>query len=154
MTDIEERVRRIEDQLAIYQVVSRYGPAADAGATQAAVDLWQAEGSYEVDGVGSFTGQDEIAGLLESELHQNYIHQGSAHLLSFPHVMLNGDKATAINYAQLALCTKDGFRTIRIVASRWELVRTKQGWQVASRTNVLLDGSQAGRDLLKRGLRV
>lgn len=153
MTSIEDRLQRIEDQLDIYQVISRYGPAADAGSTADAVALWKEDGVYEVGGVGKYTGHDEIAGLLESDLHQGYIRNGSAHLLSLPHVILKDGSATAVNYAQLALRTEDGFQTTRIVASRWELARSDGTWKVTSRKNVLLDGAQAGRDLLEHSLK-
>lgn len=146
-------MQRIEDQLAIYQVISRYGPAADAGATAEAVDLWKADGIYDVGGVGKYTGHDEIAGLLESDLHQGYIQNGSAHLLSLPHVILNDGAATAVNYAQLALRTEDGYQTTRIVASRWELACSDGTWKVTNRKNILLDGSEAGRELLERSLK-
>ena len=116
-------------------------------------DLWEADGIYDVGGVGKYAGHDEIAGLLESDLHQGYIRNGSAHLLSLPHVILNDGAATAVNYAQLALRTEDGFHTTRIVASRWELERTARGWKVTKRINVLLDGSAAGRELFRRSLK-
>ena len=44
---LEARVRLLEDQLAIYQVMAAYGPAADAGATDQAVALWTDDGTYD-----------------------------------------------------------------------------------------------------------
>lgn len=153
MTTLEERVGAIEDRLAIYDVIATYGPAADSGAVEQTVDLWTDDGVYDIDGVGSFRGGEELASCFTSDLHQGYIHQGSAHVMSLPKVRVEGDHASAINYALLFIRDGEHFRVQRSVASRWDLVRTAAGWKVRHRTNVLLDGSEAGRSLLGDAVR-
>jgi hypothetical protein len=46
------RVRALEDQVEIMQLVAQYGPAADSGAADAAAGLWTEEGTFDV--VGQF----------------------------------------------------------------------------------------------------
>ena len=153
MATLEDRVRAIEDRLAIYELIATYGPAADSGAVDETVDLWTDDGVYAIDGVGSYRGSEELASCFTSELHQGYIHRGSAHVMSLPKLRVDGDQATAINYALLFIRDGERFRVQRSVASRWELVRTIGGWKVQNRTNVLLDGSEAGRSLLGEAVR-
>ena len=150
---LEERILAIEDRLAIYDLIASYGPAADAGAVEQTVALWTDDGVYDIDGVGHYRGAEELASCFTSDLHQDYIHRGSAHVMSLPKVRVDGDQAMAINYATLLIRDGDHFRVQRSVASRWELVRTPGGWKVQARTNVLLDGSETGRSLLGEAVR-
>src|SRR6476646_5003358 len=57
---LEARVRLLEDQLAIYQVMAAYGPAADAGATDQAVALWTEDGIYGLH-ARAMVGHEDIA---------------------------------------------------------------------------------------------
>ncbi|MEV1131898.1 nuclear transport factor 2 family protein [Agromyces sp. NPDC049794] len=150
MTSLEERLARVEDQLAIFQLISAYGPAVDAGMTGAAVSQWARDGVYSVDGIGEYRGPRELAELFDAELHQRYIHTGSAHVNSLPHVLIDGDRAVATNYQQLYIWSGKDARVMRSVATRWEFVRTADGWKVETRTNALLDGRDVGRSLLAR----
>src|SRR5262249_26684969 len=45
---LERRVRLLEDQIAIYQVMAAYGPAADSGSTEQAITLWSEDGVYDL----------------------------------------------------------------------------------------------------------
>ncbi|GAA3885949.1 hypothetical protein GCM10022381_30100 [Leifsonia kafniensis] len=154
MLPLEKRIAHIEDQLAIYQIISGYGPSADSGSTQSTVDQWSEDGAYVVDGVGEFRGHAALESLFEGELHQGYIHQGSAHVNSLPHVVLDGDRAIATNYQHLYIWEGAGARVVRSVATRWEFERRENGWKVVVRANALLDGREAGRTLLGRASEV
>lgn len=87
---LEARVRLLEDQLAIYQVMAAYGPAADAGATNEAVELWTEDGIYDLH-ARVMVGHEEIARELEGEWHQGLIGRGSAHIVSMPKVEISGE---------------------------------------------------------------
>ena len=152
MSSMEERLGRIEDQLEIYQLISKYGPSVDSGSFQDAADLWTDDGVYEIPGVGSFSGHDGIFSLLEADLHQKLIHGGSAHVLSLPYVTIDADTAVATNYGRVYTPNADGFGIFRAIAIRWEFVRTETGWRCVRRINQLLDGRQEARDLLAQGL--
>lgn len=145
---LEERLRAIEDRLAIYQVISAYGPAVDSGRLAAASELWTEEGIYDIPGIGSFPGRAKIVELLGGELHQSLINGGAAHVMSMPHVRISGNTAVAINYAHVYV-PKDGeFGVFRVVASRWEMIRQDDAWKIQRRTNHLLDGRLEARELL------
>ena len=145
---LDQRVRALEDLLAIQHVISRYGPAVDAGEGATVGELWTEDGRYD-SGVGTWTGREAIAGMVAGAQHQGFIHGGCAHVVSAPYIMVDGDRAVALCHAQLLLRdeTADGFRAWRITANRWELVRTDEGWKVADRTNRQLDGNDEARRL-------
>jgi hypothetical protein len=150
------RVSQLEDRLAIYQLMTTYGPAVDAGAGEVAAALWTADGVYDA-GMGAdaiFVGAEAVGSMVEGEMHQGIIAGGSAHLIGLPHLEVHGDRAVATCYSQLMLYDGDraSFRVWRATANRWELVRTAQGWKVTSRVNRVLDGDPEARALLRAGI--
>jgi len=149
---LEARVRLLEDHVAIYQVMMGYGPAVDAGEAELAAARWTADGSYDAQ-VGAWHGRDAIEGMVHGDMHQGIIRGGSAHVTAMPYLVVDGDRAVATAYAQLCRADGENFRVWRVTATRWELVRTRAGWQVERRVNRLLDGDEAARELLRRGVR-
>ena len=148
---LETRVRELEDHVAIYQLMMGYGPAVDAGESRLAAARWTPTGVYDAQ-VGAWEGRDAIAGMVEGEMHQDIIHGGSAHVTAMPYVVIDGDRAVATAYAQLCRAAGDDFRVWRVTATRWELERTADGWQVQRRVNRLLDGDPEAQALLRRGV--
>jgi hypothetical protein len=145
---LEARVRLLEDQLAIYQVMAAYGPAADAGATDQAVALWTEDGIYDLH-ARAMVGHEEIARELEGEWHQGLIGRGSAHIASMPKVEISGDTAVATSHSRLYRREGDGdYRVISCSANRWEFVRSPQGWRVTRRVSRQLDGSAESHAVL------
>jgi SnoaL-like domain len=148
---LEARVRLLEDQLAIYQVMAAYGPAADSGATDAAVALWAEDGIYDLH-ARVMVGHEEIARELEGEWHQGLIGRGSAHIVSMPKVEITGDNAVANCHSRLYRREGDGdYRVISCSANRWEFVRGPQGWRVTRRVSRQLDGSAQSHAVLAAG---
>lgn len=145
---LEQRLQAAEDKLAIYELIASYGPAVDCGLAQSAAALWTEAGEYVVEGIGSWQGPEELAAMVSGEMHQELIQTGAAHVLSLPQVSIDGDRAIAINYSRLYVRDGDGFRALRVSANRWECERSESGWRVTSRRNRLLDGAEAGRQLL------
>jgi hypothetical protein len=145
---LEERVARLEEELAIYRLVAAYGPAIDAGDTHAA-DLWAEDGTYDTYPT-KLTGRAAIASMVLGDLHQSLLQRGCAHIQSFPRIRIDGETATATLHSLLLLNDgEDGFRIWRAAANRWELHRTAAGgWEITSRVNRLLDGSPEARELL------
>lgn len=154
MAALERRVADLEDRLAIMQLIASYGPAVDSMDRAAIAGMWTEAGSYDYGGP-PLHGRDGVADLVDLDTHRAYVEAGASHLLSAPRIALQGDRAVAVNYSQVFV--KDdalpggGWRADRTCANRWELVRTPDGWQVESRINRLLDGTQDARDLLGRG---
>jgi ketosteroid isomerase-like protein len=148
--DLLERLRRIEDQLAIYQVISAYGPAVDTCDMERLASTCAADATYQLADLGTAQGWDAISALFDAPMHRGLVEGGCAHIASLPHVFLEGDRAVAVHYTQLMAHQADGsFRCVRLSAHRWELARQPQGWVMQRRQTALLDGSQLARDLLK-----
>lgn len=150
---LEARVRELEDRMAIYELMATYGPAVDGAAREVAAGLWTEDGDYD-SGVGVFEGSAGVGAMVVGDMHQGIIKGGSAHLISLPHLEVDGDRAVATCYSQLLRydAEKAEFRVWRATANRWELVRTPGGWRVQHRVNKLLDGSEEPRALLRRGV--
>ena len=151
MAALEERVRLVEDQLALYRLISRYGPAVDTGSGESAAELWEDEGFYEFDS-SRLEGRNGIAAMVASEMHQSLIRQGCAHILALPVVDVDGDKASAAGYSRVYRHTDDGYEVWRVSANHWEFERTSEGWRATKRYNRTLDGSAEARELLRHAL--
>jgi hypothetical protein len=82
--------------------------------------------------------------------HQSLIMNGCAHVLTAPHVKIDGDTATGRSYALNIRwdAEADRFWVARVSANRWNWVRTDKGWKVIERINSNLDGAEASRALL------
>lgn len=145
----EARLQALEDSVAIYQLISGYGPAVDSGSVDKAAAIWTENGIYEIPGIGVFVGRDQIAALFRADLHQTLIRGGAGHVLSLPNIELSGDRAVATNYGRVYVPSDGGFGVFRMFAARWELARTEDGWRCLRRVNELLDGRQEARSLLR-----
>lgn len=150
---LKARVQQLEDHRDITQLVSQYGPSVDSGTADETVSLWTPEGTFAVvGGEHTFTmkGSEDIAGMVNGAGHQGLIMNGCAHVLTVPHVKVNGDTATGRSYALNIRWdpANDGFRVARVSANRWNWVRTDKGWKVVERINSNLDGAEESRKLL------
>jgi hypothetical protein len=146
ITELEARLRHLEDERDITQLIAAYGPLVDAGAAEEVADLWTDDGVYDIDEV-YLAGHDQLAGMVRSRAHRAWIEGGCAHFVGPPHVTVSGDEATAVGYT-LMIVNRDGFTLRRATANHWTLHRTPSGWSVTNRTNRVLDGRQESPDLL------
>lgn len=165
MSDIDERVSRLEaelaalrDRLEIYQLTAAYGPAVDSGDSVAAAMLWAPDGGYDwggglaADSPRAATGREALMAMVDGPEHRSIIEAGAAHWLGFPHVTVRGDVAISIGYSCLFVRAHEGFRAARVSACHFEWARSPEGWKIVKRCNRLLDGSASARDLLAAGL--
>jgi FAD/FMN-containing dehydrogenase len=153
-TDIEARLRRLEDESAIQRLIMSYGPAADAGLTSAAASVWLDDGVYDWDADGSpHVGRAAVDEMLQGDGHQGLIANGVAHFAGPLLVEVAGDRATAVNYSLIMRREDDRFFLWRVSAVRWDLERTDSSWKVRRRTNRLLDATGAGRRLFDDTMR-
>lgn len=148
--DLEHRLQKVEDELAIQRIVLSYGPAADGGLASLAASVWDDDGIYDWDAEQApHDGRDAIAAMLQTKQHQALIANGAAHFTGPPLIHVDGDRATAITYSLVV--RRDGesgrFFLWRASAARWELARDAASWRVRRRTHRLLDDTGAGRDL-------
>ena len=144
----DDRLRCLEDMEAIRKLIASYGPLADIGDAQGVAALWAESGSYSVGDFGEAKGRTQIAALILSDTHQQLLTAGCGHILTTPHITLDGDSALAINHSVVFRNTGSAHEAWRVSANRWELVRTDNGWRVQHRVNRPLNGESAARALL------
>lgn len=155
---LETRVRVLDDHEAITQLLASYGPSVDSGSAEATAALWVEDGVFDVVGssetVGNFTmrGRGDIMGMVNGDGHQSLITNGCGHVLTAPRIRVDGDTATAWNYAFNVRWDEptERFWVARLSANEWKCARGADGWRVVHRTNVNLDGGETARALLRR----
>jgi len=147
LTLLEQRIQRLEDELAITRLVSSYGPLVDAGKAEAVAGLWAEDGTYDVEG-WQMTSRADIRAMVESDAHQGLIEGGCSHFLGPAHVVVDGDEAVAVCESLLVRHRDGGYSVRRAGANRFELRRGPDGWRIAHRTTRALDGSNEARALL------
>ncbi|MBJ7356143.1 nuclear transport factor 2 family protein [Nocardioides sp.] len=147
---LEERVRRVEDELAITRLVASYGPLVDAGEAEAVAGLWAQDGQYDVEG-WQMTSREDIRAMVESDGHQGLIGGGCSHFLGPAHVHVRGDEAVAVCESILIRHREGGYSVRRAGANHFHLHRERDGWRIKHRTTRALDGSAEARELLRKG---
>jgi hypothetical protein len=152
-TDLDVRLRRLEDESAIQRLLMSYGPAADSGQSTFAADLWLEDGEYDWDANGEpHRGSTAVDSMLQTDGHRQLMSEGVAHFGGPLLVEVDGDKATAVNYSLIMRREDQRFYLWRVSAVRWDLERSGSTWRVRRRTNRLLDESGAGRELFGTAL--
>jgi len=147
--ELTERVRLLEDHREIAQLVAQYGPAVDSGSMTAATKLWAPDGVYDVLDVGRWEGRKAITGMLEGPGHQAVLTAGCGHIVTPPHIVIDGDEATGRSHQLLVVWDKEEqrFWVMRVSATKWHFKRTDKGWKIATRTNHNLNGTEVPRSL-------
>ena len=162
---LEDRLRAVEDTLAIYHLIASHPPAADTGTDSYYRDAFMPDGTVDLGGGKSANGNEAIAAVVRTPEHRAAIASGLCHFAGLPRVVLDGDTATATSYLQIITPHKGaapmevsghgastGFRIHRVGANRWELKRTPDGWKVTRRTLRPLDGSDGAREILRQAV--
>jgi hypothetical protein len=160
---LEERVREIEDRLAIYNLIASHPPSADTGAADYTASVWAEDGEF--DRGANFPapkGREAIASGSSHPEHRRALEQGIAHFAGLPYVRIAGDAAFAISYLQILVPDRvgpefdvpnhgktSGFHIHRVSANRWDFVRTAEGWKIKRRRLRSLDGSEPAREILR-----
>ena len=162
---LEDRVRAVEDKLAIFHLIASHPPAADTGTDRYYRDAFVADGEMDLGGGKGARGNDTIGALVKTPEHQAAIAGGLCHFAGLPRVEIDGDSAVAISYLQIITPDRQaaprevsghgsttGFRIHRVGANRWELKRGKDGWKVVRRTLRPLDGTDDAQALLRKAI--
>jgi len=147
---LAEKVRALSDQVEIMQLVAQYGPAVDSGSGTAAAELWTEDGTFDAVPHLRMQGRDEIVGMVHGGGHQSLIQNGCGHVLTVPHIVIDGDHATGRSYALNIRWDPDAdrFWVARVSANTWRWERTPQGWRITERVNANLDGTAEHREML------
>lgn len=153
LAGLKARIRQLEDYRDLTQLVCQYGPSVDSGTADETTSIWTGDGEFAVvGGEHTFTmkGSHDIAAMVNGAGHQGLILNGCAHVLTVPHVEIDGDEATGRSYALNIRWDADAdrFWVARVSANRWHWARTDEGWKVVERINSNLDGAEASRALL------
>jgi hypothetical protein len=161
-SSLESRLAIVEDKLAIYNLLASHPLSADTGYGPFFPKLYTEDATFDrgADAQGA-SGRGSLIDLVESDAHKEAIAGGLAHFGNLPYIELDGDVAHVISY--LMLVTFDGEATphelanhgfskghqiFRVVANRWTIVRTSEGWRIKTRRLFAMDGTQPARELL------
>lgn len=148
---LEQRLRKVEDQIAIYQTICGYGYAMDGRNKEEVGALYVEDGVYAVADVDDYIGRERISMITQDPHHIGLVEAGCAHISTLPHVVIDGDEAIATCHTMVARKGEENFFIGRLSASRIRLARQADGrWQIVHRQNYMLDGNPAGPALLAR----
>ena len=141
---------QIEDQQAIAQLITRYGPAVDTRDAAGIAALWAQDGTYGIGPDVVLSGAPDIDGIAGMDQHRTYVARGCAHMLSPHRIEIDGTSAVAQGYSiVLVHDTETGrWQIERCSANRWHLRKGPDGWQTVHRQADLLDGADTARALL------
>jgi hypothetical protein len=152
---LEVEVRRLNDHLAIQKIISRYGPFVDCinstGRVEKFAEYYGADMIYDISDKHKFNGADFARSLLTIPSHQDYVTSGSTHVMAFPYILVDGDRATALGYSHVIKNAHDGtFTVVRSSVNYWEFSRDGGNWRIVRRTNRPVDGTDEAYNLMHR----
>jgi ketosteroid isomerase-like protein len=162
--DLPSRLEQVENELAVRNLIARYGMAVDCGDAEVAAALHTENCVYEVAAPGTgrddaerheqeslvMTGRQAIRDMVLGEGHQALL-PNCAHTVGPVEVTVNGDYATATGYSRLYLAQGESTRLLRLGFNRWQLQKEARGWRIARRTSCPI-GSAAAQQLLRESI--
>ncbi|MEH6593768.1 MAG: nuclear transport factor 2 family protein [Halioglobus sp.] len=160
-TNLYARLQAVEDELAIRNLIARYGLTVDCGDADAAAALHTADCVYEVVAPGSgradnerhveaslfMEGPEAIREMLNGAGHQALV-PNCAHTVGPLSVDVNGDSASATGYSRLYHSDGEDVRLVRLGFNHWLLRREEGSWRIQRRKSCPI-GSEAAQQLLK-----
>ena len=148
---LEAKLAELQDTLDVLKVVASYGPTVDSGASAEAGQLWTEDCTYDSDNAPEpLRGRTTIE---ELSARVGAMPIGVAHFTQFPIVTVDGDRAVAIAQSN-TWHQEDGKYVVgRVSSNRFELQRVAGRWQINNRVNRILDGTEAGRDVFRQGIK-
>jgi uncharacterized protein (TIGR02246 family) len=135
---IEERLRRVEDELAIRRVLVDYSATQDARDFDGYVALFARDGEW-INGKTVHKGREAIHKMLVGLYgapQPGYVNNESFHITSNPQIDVNGDRATARSRHLLVMRGPKGQPT-PMLAGRYEdeLIREDGKWKILRRVD-------------------
>jgi len=153
---LEDRITRIEAELAIRNVIACYGLAADCGDVATALVCHTEDAVYVVsnpragrDGKAGdleLKGHQAIADMLGSEMHQSLM-PDSAHTVGPLVVEVQGESAKVTGYSRVYHKQK----LMRLAVNHWTMRIENGTWKIAHRESRVV-GEEAAQNLLKKAL--
>lgn len=160
LESLEKRLQLAEDELAIGNLMTRYGLAVDCGDVAAALACHSEDAVYTVSapkagrtdgepaGDLKLLGHQAIADMLTSEMHQSLL-PNCAHTVGPFCVEVTEDSARSTGYSRLYRREDDAFNLMRLAINEWRFKRQAGAWLIVSRESRLL-GDDEAQQLLKR----
>ena len=155
------RLLHIEDELALRNLMVRYGLAVDCGDTATAVACHTADAVYVVSAPRSgreaassdtadlsLEGVEAIGEMLDSPLHQSLL-PCCAHTVGPVTLDIHGDEARATGYSRLYQVQGTGPQLQRLAINEWQFRRSNGQWRIARRESRRV-GEEQAQALLRR----
>lgn len=160
-TDLEVRLRAVEDRLAILDLIAGSALSSDISSRSYWAALFAEDAVLDREAGGAdLQGRATLADIMISPGHVAGMESGMAHLCAVPHIRINGDSAVAAGYFQIIIPNPvgpdvefasygqaKGHMIWRLTANRWELARMAEGWQITRRSIRPVPGEEARRIL-------
>ena len=161
---LERRVQAAEDELAIRNLIVRYGLAVDLGDAQGVADVFTPDAEFDVGSASMdlsaegivYKGREQIKKDLVLGPHQELL-PNCAHTIGPVIVRLSQDRAEATGYSRIYLRREKGtpddhIHLFRLGYNRWDLKRQRDGsWLISRRTSRVV-GEDGAHALFRRGL--
>ena len=137
---VEDRLRAVEDTLAVLQLEGAYSPAWDSGDADAWAALFTVDGVFELAQVGAVPGTTVRGRDALRQFCVDFTATTSGiHLLNTPSIVLDGDEATARVHFEFRSGASSHTETRHAhVAGHYTVQyrRTPEGWRIAHRREV------------------
>lgn len=145
-SEIEKRLVLAEDRLAIFELEGAYGPTYDGKQAEAWAALFTEDGVYRGRQLEGMPEQNLVQGREDLIRFCNEQQLNGTHFMHLPHIVLDGDTATARVHHQYQGADVDGCGRVQLrsVTGYYDVLyaRTSGGWRIRHRiTNYL----EAGR---------
>ncbi|MBI2831724.1 MAG: nuclear transport factor 2 family protein [Chloroflexi bacterium] len=129
---IKQRLQVLEDKEAIRELLARYCFRADMHRTDAFLDLWTEDSTFDVvsEWGGPRKGKEQIRHLLDAQPQQVAINNQCQHLLLDLLIDVDGDTATATGYCVLNVRWQGGFGMFRCSVRTFRFRRENGRWLV------------------------
>jgi ketosteroid isomerase-like protein len=161
---LERRLNAAEDELAIRNLIVRYGLAVDLGDVQGVAEVFTPDADFEIGNASSdlrgedivFRGREQIMKDLVLGPHQSLL-PNCAHTIGPVIVRLFADRAEATGYTRIYLRRdkgqpEDHIHLFRLAYNRWELEKQRDGsWLISRRVSRVL-GDAGAHDLFRAAL--
>lgn len=164
LEQLEQRLNRVEAELEIRNLITRYSLAVDCGDTEAAVACHTPDAVYVVSAPGAGRSADEqdlygqedlrleghqaIAAMVDSPLHRSLL-PDCAHTVGPFRVTVEVNRAAAVGYSRLYRQQQGAVSLMRLSINQWYFQRQAGQWYIAYRESRVL-GSEEARQILKQ----
>ena len=161
MSTAEERLSKVESELAIRNVIARYCFAADLGDVEAALECHTVNAVYIVSDPDAgrdrnksadleLHGHQSIKDMLTSERHQSLL-PNCAHTVGPLAVQADGDTASVLGYSRVYNQVDGHPHLMRVAFNTWNMCRKNGTWKISRRESRIM-GEQAAQDMLRQEL--